>query len=267
MIGPTRISPGVYRKPGGGSYAPVGGRIPRVTKPVVKKPLAPVTTPPVANPIPAVDNSNIANATPPAASAPNEAITNTLFPTEKIFEPQNYQGSPLYQFQLQEGQKQVQKSLAARGLTNSGYGITQELNVPLRAAAQDTARMTDLASQNANRLQQIQADEAGRLERAGNNQWDRGFSLASLMAAQSPWNAAFSGVNSSADATSAAGKANANFLANYYKKTSAGLRAPPSVPIPSGPNYNNINPAQISGNQSSSNGWLNIGTSLLSSFL
>lgn len=190
---------------------------------------------------------------------------NTLFPNTRMFEPENYQGSPLYQFQLQQGQKQLARSLAKRGLANSGHGIEEEVNLPLRVAAQDTDRMTRIASENADRLFNIQNNEANRLERQGNEQWNRLYSVADLMAAQSPWQGALGGLDASAGATKDAGAAQANFLKDYYKRIVAagggggggGGGAMP-VPIPSGPDFGNITPTQIGGEYGSNTGWINL---------
>lgn len=227
------------------------------------------------NPTGPINFQPIADGGPTTPGAPSQDQINTLFPSTRMFEPQNYEGSPLYQFQLKEGQKQVAKSLAARGLTGSGYGITQELNVPLRAAAQDTERMTQIASQNADRLKSFQDNEALRQERAGNNQWDRAYSVAELMARQSPYQSAIDGLNNSADSMLGAGSAQANFLKDYFKKVIAqgggggggrGGSSGTPIPVPGAPNYINTQPTGISGNYSSNNGWLDLLTKGLSSF-
>lgn len=230
------------------------------------------TTPAAGTPtIPVLDTKAVANPATPAPATPAPGTAETLFPSTRMFEPQNYEGSPLYQFQLKEGQKQVARSLAARGLTNSGYGIEQELNVPLRAAAQDTDRMTRIASENADRLKSFQDNEALRLERQGNNQWDRAYSIAQLMADQSPWNAAVAGLNNSADVVSAAGNAQANYLRDAYGRIipnsggGGGGGGGTPIQLPSGPDYSNITPLQIKGDYSSNNGWMNILTNGLTS--
>jgi len=239
----------------------------RIGQPVVETPA--VTAP---NPIQPLNTQPIANATPPAQTGPSPGTVETLFPSTRMFEPKNYEGSPLYQFQVKEGQKQLSKSLAARGLTNSGHAIEEELNIPLRAAAQDTDRMTRIASENADRLKSFQDNEALRLERAGNNQWDRSYSLAELMSRQSPWTAALAGLNNSADITSDAGQAQANFLKDYYQRIIAsggggrgGGTAATPVPLPSGPDFTNIMPTQIGGDYSSNKGWIDILTKGISS--
>lgn len=234
----------------------------------------PTTETPVANPNPInpQDYSNITNATPAPVQQPSPGTVETLFPSTRMFEPKNYEGSPLYKFQVQQGQKQLSKSLAARGLNNSGHAIEEELNIPLRAAAQDTDRMTRIASENADRLKSFQDNEALRLERAGNNQWDRAYSLASLMAQQSPWAGALAGLNNTADITSEAGKAQANFLQDYYKRVIAsgggrggsGGGGGTPVALPTGPDYSNIMPTQIAADYSSNNGWMNLLTKGLS---
>jgi hypothetical protein len=187
-------------------------KIPKVTPPVV-----PGVTPPPANPtITPINNQQPA----PAAvqGAPDPAATQALFPTTRMFEPKNYEGSPLYQFQVKAGQDQLKKSLAAKGLVNSGAAIKQELDIPMQAAAQDTDRMTRLASENADRLYNMQNNESQRLERQDNNQWDRRYSLAQLMAEQSPWQAALQGLGNSADITKAAGSSQANYLRDAYQR-------------------------------------------------
>jgi len=216
----------------------------------------------------------IAGGSPTTPAAPSQDQVNTLFPSTRMFEPQNYEGSPLYQFQVQQGQKQLSKSLAARGLSNSGHAIEQELNIPLRAAAQDTDRMTRIASENAERLKSFQDNEALRQERASNNQWDRAYSVAELMARQSPYQSALDGLNNSADSMLGAGTAEANFLKDYFKKVIAqggggggggGGSAGTPIPVPTAPNYINTQPTGISGNYSSNNGWLDLLTKGLSS--
>lgn len=202
---------------------------------------------------------------PPAPTAPDpqatQEVANNLFPTERMFEPKNYQGSPLYQFQVQQGQKQLGRSLSARGLTNSGKGIEEELNIPLRAAAQDTDRMSRVAENNANRLQTMQENEAMRRERAGNTQWDRQFSLAELMSRESPWNAALEGLGSYGDITGEAGKAYANYLRNAFTRAIGGGRGGAGFtpkPLPGAPDTSYSDFARINNAGTSSNNWLQI---------
>lgn len=216
----------------------------------------PKTAAPAAPTIPQQTFSNIAA---PTQAAPAPTDTAGVFPNSQMFEPQNYQGSPLYQFQVKAGLDQVDKSLASRGLTDSGYGIKQELNVPMMAAAQDTQRMQQNADNNANRLQTYQIDQANRQDAASNSQWSRMMDLATLMSGESPWAAAVGGLNSTGQTMDAAGQANANFLQNYYRKVTAKGGGYTPIPTPSGgPDYSNVDLAAMTGNQTSNQGWSNL---------
>lgn len=238
---------------------------PGLTNRLGTAPAVPAAQTPAATTPQPLSYGNMATTVPtPAGQGVNPEA---MFPTTRMFEPQNYQGSPLYQFQVKAGEDQLAKSLAARGLTNSGYAIKQELNIPMMAAAQDTQRMTDLANRNADRLQQYQQNEALRQERAGDNQWDRSYQLAQLMAEQNPMQWAMSGLNNYGNTLNKAGQSQANYLAQLYQKVlgGGGGGAQP-LPLPTGPNYNNINPAEISNNYNTNNGWINLLTQGLNSF-
>lgn len=201
-------------------------------------------------------------ATPPGGDS---GTADGLFPTAQMFE-KGFAGDPLYDFQVKEGLNQVDKSLAARGLTNSGAGIRAELDVPAQASALAANRMQQLATDNANRLYNVQQNEANRLYNTGNDQWNHALSLAQLMASQSPYDSALAGLNNTASLTKEQSKAQANYLAQAYKKVfggGGGGAAPVPIPVPGGPDYSNIIPTQIAGNTSSNNGWLNLGTNLL----
>lgn len=217
--------------------------------------------------IPTLNTESVSNpVTRPASTEIPKSTVQTLFPSTRMFEPENYEGSPLYKFQVKQGQDQLAKSLAARGLTDSGFAIEKELEIPLRAAAQDTDRMTRVASENADRLATFQNNEALRLERAGNNQWNRLFDITSLLTQESPWQAALGGLDTFATTFGNKGKAQANFLKNYYQKViptpsggggGGGGTPRPPIPVPAGPDYSNITPSQIAGDYSSNTNWYN----------
>jgi len=225
--------------------------------------------PQVAPRVDPINPTNTATAAPMAQPAQNNQNLNTLYPSTTMFEPKNYQGSPLYQFQVSEGQKQLAKSLAAKGLTNSGTAIQQELNIPMQAAAQDTDRMTRVASENADRATQFMRDEALRQERAGNNQWDRAYNIASLMSSQSPWNAAISGLDNSAIARQGLGQANSNYLKDAYGRVissgGGGGSGFVPLPMPSQPNYSALVPPTLGKNYESNAGWMDVLKSSLAS--
>lgn len=232
----------------------------------VAAPAAPLAPGAPAAPAPALPPTGGPDPVPEGLS--NEMMQ-TLFPSTRMFEPQNYGGSPLYQFQLQEGQKGLDRALAKQGMTKSGNAITENVNLPLRVAAQDTDRMTRIASENADRAKSFMDNEALRQERAGNSQWDRQLSLAQLMAQQSPWAGALAGLNNTADITNESGQAQANFLRDYYKKLiggGGGGGVPMQVPT-GGPDYTNLMPAQSNAQFSSNNGWMNLLTQGLANLI
>lgn len=221
------------------------------------------------NPIKPLDTSAVN--TPKPTPEQTQAKVNTLFPSTRMFEPKNYEGSPLYKFQVKQGQDQLAKSLAARGLTNSGYAIGEELDIPLRVAAQDTDRMTRIAAENADRLKSFQDNEALRLERAENNQWNRAFDVAQLLADQSPWNSVVNSIDASAKLKKEAAANQANYLKQAYASVfgggggGGGGSVKPPLPLPSGPSYINIRPTEIQQDYDSSTGWGNVLTNALGS--
>lgn len=62
------------------------------------------------------------DATSPMTKAIMDMLTGGMS-TTRAYEPQNFEGSPLYQFQKQKGMQDLEKLMAARGLTNSGAEI------------------------------------------------------------------------------------------------------------------------------------------------
>lgn len=116
-------------------------------------------------------------ATPPAAPAPQEPapppivgskytdydspMTRALMKafgeganTMQAYEPQNFEGSPLYQFQKQKGMADLEKLMAARGLTNSGAEIQANSDFLANINAQEAEKQRQYADQAAQRQQQ-----------------------------------------------------------------------------------------------------------------
>lgn len=195
----------------------------------------------------------------PPLQQPDPNAGEALFPSARNFTPKDYEGDPLYQFQMKQGQKALASSLAAKGLSNSGRAIEDELDLPLRLAAQNSERMNTNAQKDADRYATLGENEANRLERREDAGWRRAYDWTSLGLDQSPWNQAYSGLGSLGDLNSAEGKA----FANYIKGTvggggggSGGGGSTPFVaPPPGQPNYINTNPNQIFGNASSNAGY------------
>ena len=73
--------------------------------------------------------------------------------TMSAYEPQNFQGSPLYQFQKDKGMQDLQKLMASRGLTNSGAEIQANSNFLSELNAQEAEKQRQYAESDANRAQ------------------------------------------------------------------------------------------------------------------
>ena len=207
---------------------------------------------------------------PAPAPQPDPNAGEALFPSARNFTPKDYEGDPLYQFQLKQGQKALGSSLAAKGLRNSGAAIEQELDLPLRLAAQNSERMNTNAQKDADRYAALGENEANRLERREDAGWRRAYDWTSLGLDQSPWAQAYSGLGSLGDLNSAEGKSLAQAIMASVSGGGGGGRGgggstPFVAPPPGQPNYINTNPNNIFGDASSSAGYGSIVSDLLAS--
>lgn len=181
-----------------------------------------------------------------------------LFPNQRAFEPQNYEGSPLYKFQRDEGMKALDRKLAAEGKLGSGFQFDQYRNFLTNLGAQEAERSSQVAQQEANRLQTMQENESQRRERVGNNAWDRNFSLMELMSRQNPMGYAVQGANSLGDAYGTMANKRYDYLSSQYPRVSGGggYVAPPYLPPPaSGPDYSGFNAQQAQNGAAQNNAW------------
>lgn len=209
-------------------------------------------------------DAQMSNQPLPAASAPmpmSQSVPATpndnaaLFPNQRAFEPKNYEGSPLYQFQRDQGMKMLDRKLAAEGKLGSGFQFDQYRNFLTELGAQESERASQVAQQEANRLQTMQENEAQRRERVGNNAWDRNFSLMELMSRQNPMGYAVQGTNNLGDAYGTMADKRYGYISSQYPRVSGGggYVPPPYLPPPaSGPDYSGFN-AQIPQNEAVQN--------------
>ena len=199
------------------------------------------------------------------ALAPND--NSALFPNQRAFEYQNWQGSPLYQFQQTEGLKAIDRKLAAEGKLGSGFQFDQYRNFLTNLGAQESERASGVAQQEANRLQQMQENESQRRERASNSAWDRQFSVMQLMSQQNPMGYAVNGTNNLGDAYGQMANKRYDYLSSQYPRASGGggYVAPPYLPpVPSGPDYSGFNAQQSQNDAVQNNNYYNAFTSFLS---
>lgn len=204
----------------------------------------------------------------PQPIAPNN--TAALFPNVRAFEPKNYEGSPLYQFQKKEGLKDLEKLMSARGLTKSGAEVEANSKFLSDVGAQEAQRQQGVAQQEADRLERMQQAESQRLTGAGNDQFDRQYKILELMSRQSPMEYAYGGMNRASDLDLQRAKAQAQYLSQAYARPTVGMssgggggrsgggsvkQAPFMPPFPTGPDYSAINQAQIFSNGANQMDW------------
>jgi hypothetical protein len=81
--------------------------------------------------------------------------------TMQAYEPKFYEGSPLYQFQKEQGTKDLEKLMASRGLTGSGAEIQANSDFLSKLGADESEKARQYAEQAANRQQQAMQFLAG----------------------------------------------------------------------------------------------------------
>lgn len=182
----TRLSPGVYRRAGGGLVRSRDGKIEQPANPAPSNnntnspaPTAPsAPTPPditrsiepVGKAVPFQDK---APTVPPAPSTPaaqpptvpdfssyQSPMTKALLDamsqgmsTMQAYEPKNFDGSPLYQFQKDKGMRDLERLMAARGLTGSGAEVQANSDFLANLNATEAEKQRQYAEANRDRQQ------------------------------------------------------------------------------------------------------------------
>lgn len=73
--------------------------------------------------------------------------------TMRAYEPKYFEGSPMYQFQKDKGSRDLERLLAARGLTGSGAEIEANTNFLTQLNATEAEKQRQYADQTAQRVQ------------------------------------------------------------------------------------------------------------------
>lgn len=108
---------------------------------------------PAAPAAPAIVGSQYANYQSPMTAALMKALGEGMN-TMQAYEPKNFEGSPLYQFQKQKGMQDMEKLMAARGLTGSGAEVQANSDFLVNLNAQESEKQRQYADQAAQRQQQ-----------------------------------------------------------------------------------------------------------------
>lgn len=114
---------------------------------------APAEQAPATPAAPAIVGSQYANYQSPMTAALMRAMGEGMN-TMQAYEPKNFEGSPLYQFQKQKGMQDMEKLMAARGLTGSGAEIEANSDFLVNLNAQESEKQRQYADQTAQRQQQ-----------------------------------------------------------------------------------------------------------------
>lgn len=112
-------------------------------------------TPPASEPAPTpppVVGSQYADYQSPMTAALMKAFGQGVN-TMQAYEPKNFEGSPLYQFQKQKGMQDMEKLMAARGLTGSGAEVQANSDFLANINAQEAEKQRQYADQAAQRQQ------------------------------------------------------------------------------------------------------------------
>lgn len=142
-----------YNKVLGANWQPYQAPAPAPPQPPPAQPAAPTPAAPDTQPPPQIGASAQSYQSPMTQSllSAMRAGTNTM----AAYEPKNFEGSPLYQFQKQKGMQDLEKLMAARGLTNSGAEIQANSDFLANLNATEAEKQRQFAEQEANRNQSM----------------------------------------------------------------------------------------------------------------
>lgn len=201
----------------------------------------------------------------PVAAQP-VAAPQPVMRTAYDFAPTQMEQDPIYKFQKEQGLSELDNYLASKGLRQSGARDRAASRLIGQLGSDAYKRQLDTAGTEADRYERMTNNESGRLERAGQNQFNNLMSVLNLSASQSPMAAGYSATDSSANNAMKQGGTLADFLGQMYKKSIAsggGGGGAYTAPFPGSPDFTQADYAAMQGNIKNKTGW----TDLASKFL
>jgi hypothetical protein len=196
-------------------------------------------------------------------------------PEAETFKPTSdfYQGnvadSAIYKQRLSEGNRALDARLSSMGLTNSGASIRNELDLVNKLTADETARMQDLAVNDANRYDSRRESLANRQERLGQNQIDNTLRTVEMFLNQNPMRYAFQGQDTYNDTQNRRATGNASVIGSNTPLQTGGTGRPPPTFDPGfapGPNTSQVDIFKIMNGQQTNNDYMSTINNILGLF-
>lgn len=198
------------------------------------------------------------NASAAPSGDPVDPISRPSQPTfrdTRQFLPRDLESTPGYKFLMDSGQRQLNQRFAANGLQGSGREARAAHELGESVAATIYDRELQTAAGDADRYDRYAIEEARRLERAGDSQFDRQMRLLDLMLGQNPLQYAYQGTQDLAGIMGDRGKYATQFAAGNYARPTIGIggggaRTPLPTFIPpfaSGPDFSGVDAAAAQG--------------------
>lgn len=162
---------------------------------------------------------------PTGAAKPNagsQIDPSAFFPGTGTYDPKSFQNDAIYKFNMDQGNKELDRRLAAMGLSGSGASIEAANDLTAKVNADAAQRWTNTMTNNADRLYNMTRDESDRLMRRDENAFNNRFKILDLMMSQNPMQYSMGGLNTYGDLNMGRAKDRKNFLANDYARQIAG---------------------------------------------
>lgn len=201
-----------------------------------------------------------------SSSRGDNGMGNAFFPSQQAFEQQNYEGSPMYKWQQQEGQTALNRVLSKRGLLNSGAEIEANNRFQGALAAGESDKARGYAQNEADRYERMSQQEANRRQQNQNSASDNAYRWTQMLLNQNPMQYASHGTDQYASTVGKEANSMANYLGQLYTRASGGGGGggpgPFQPPFPSNPDFSGIDQIGAITNGNNNN---NIANSIINS--